>query len=192
MEFDEKFKTYSNTDLLRVIENPNDYQFQAVETAKTIFSDRQLSEMEIKIARDELEIERQDKSKKEQQKIAVENKVINVGKTIFDHINPIQKETPTSEKTIRIISILFDDFDSCNNRFNRWAWNYNHIYLTMNWILKITQESHRNNLIELRPRYEKETFKPLSQYYSVTVGGALVTENSDDFDYIIIGTVTLD
>ena len=49
-----------------------------------------------------------------------------------------------------------------------------------------------SNLIELRPRYEKETFKPLSQYYSVTVGGALVTENSDDFDYIIIGTVTLD
>ena len=107
MEFDEKFKTYSNTDLLRVIENPNDYQSQAVETAKTIFSDRQLSEMEIKIARDELEFERQEKLSKEQQKRAVENKVKNVGKSIFDHINPIQKETPTSEKTIRIISILF-------------------------------------------------------------------------------------
>jgi hypothetical protein len=107
MEFSEKFKTYSNTDLLRVIENPNDYQFQAVETAKTIFSDRQLSEMEIKIAKDELETERQEKSKKEQQKLAVENKIKDVGKSIFDHINPIQKEIPTSEKTIRIISILF-------------------------------------------------------------------------------------
>jgi len=49
-----------------------------------------------------------------------------------------------------------------------------------------------SDLIELRPRYEKETFKPLSQYYSVTVGGALITENSLDFDYIIIGNVTLD
>lgn len=49
-----------------------------------------------------------------------------------------------------------------------------------------------SNLMELRPRYEKETFKPLSQYYSVTVGGALVTKDSDDFDYIIIGSVTLD
>ena len=49
-----------------------------------------------------------------------------------------------------------------------------------------------SDLIELKPRYEKETFKPLSQYYSVTVGGALVKEDSDEFDYIIIGSVTID
>ena len=49
-----------------------------------------------------------------------------------------------------------------------------------------------SDLIELRPRYEKETFKLLSQYYSVTVGGALVKEDSDEFDYIIIGSVTID
>jgi len=29
MEFSEKFKTYSNADLLRIIENPDDYQPQA-------------------------------------------------------------------------------------------------------------------------------------------------------------------
>ena len=46
--------------------------------------------------------------------------------------------------------------------------------------------------MELRPRYEKKTFKPLSQYYSVTVGGPVVTKDSDDFDYLIIGSVTLD
>jgi len=107
MEFDEKFKTYSNTELLRVIENPDNYQSQAVETAKTIFCERQLSEKEIKIAKDELELERQEKSRKEQQKRVIENKVKDVGKSFFDQINPIQKETPTSEKTIRIISILF-------------------------------------------------------------------------------------
>jgi len=49
-----------------------------------------------------------------------------------------------------------------------------------------------SDLIELTPRYEKTTFNSLSQHYSVTVGGALVTENSDEFDYIIIGSVTLD
>jgi hypothetical protein len=47
-------------------------------------------------------------------------------------------------------------------------------------------------LIELTPRYEKETFKPLTQNYSVTVGGALVTKDTDEFDYIIIGSVTID
>ncbi|PHQ28865.1 hypothetical protein [Leeuwenhoekiella nanhaiensis] len=49
-----------------------------------------------------------------------------------------------------------------------------------------------NHLIELRPRYEKEAFKPLGQYYSVTVGGALVKEENDEFEYIIIGSVTID
>jgi hypothetical protein len=106
MKFSEKFKTYSNVDLLRVIENPDDYQPQAVETAKNVFADRQLSEMEIETAKDELEVEKQGKLIKEQQKRAVEDKVKNIGKSVFDHINPMQKETPTSEKTIRIISIL--------------------------------------------------------------------------------------
>lgn len=49
-----------------------------------------------------------------------------------------------------------------------------------------------SDLIELRPRYENESFKTLNQYYSVTVGGALIKENSDEFDYIIIGSVTID
>ena len=106
MEFSEKFKTYSNADLLRVIENPDDYQPQAVETAKNIFADRQLPEMEVKIAKDELEIEKQEKLRKELQKRAVEDKIKNISKSAFDQINPIQKETPTSEKTVIIISIL--------------------------------------------------------------------------------------
>ena len=49
-----------------------------------------------------------------------------------------------------------------------------------------------SDLIELKPRYEKETFKTLLQNYSVTVGGALIDDNSEHFDYIIIGSVTVD
>ena len=49
-----------------------------------------------------------------------------------------------------------------------------------------------SDLLELSPRYEKETFKPLTQSYSVTVGGALVKENSTELDYILIGSVTID
>ncbi|WP_339704466.1 hypothetical protein [Algoriphagus aquimarinus] len=107
MEFNEKFKTYSNTELLRIIDNPDGYQTKAVETAKTIFSDRQLTQEEIKIAKDELEIERQEKLNKEQKKRAVEDKFKNIGKSILENVNPIQNETPTTEKTIKIISLLF-------------------------------------------------------------------------------------
>ncbi len=49
-----------------------------------------------------------------------------------------------------------------------------------------------SDLIELKPRYEKETFKPLLQNYSVTIGGALIEDSSENFDYIIIGSVTVD
>lgn len=56
----------------------------------------------------------------------------------------------------------------------------------------ITGKKLTSNLIELTPRYEKTTFKPLTQNYSITVGGALVTKDTDEFDYIIIGSVTID
>ena len=106
MDFNEKFKTYSNTQLLRIIDNPDGYQPNAVETAKSIFSERQLSEDDIKIAKDELKTEREEIQKEEQKKIEIESKLRNFGKTILDNVNPIQKETPTSEKTIKIISLL--------------------------------------------------------------------------------------
>jgi hypothetical protein len=107
MNFNKKFEAYSNANLLRIIENANDYQPQAVETAKTILANRQLSENEIGIAKSELETEKQEKSKKEQQKQEIENKVKNVGKSIVSQINPLQKERPTSEKIIRGVSIFF-------------------------------------------------------------------------------------
>jgi len=50
----------------------------------------------------------------------------------------------------------------------------------------ITRKKFTSNLTELTPRYEKTTFKPLTQNYSVTVGGALVTKDTAKFDYIII------
>jgi hypothetical protein len=38
MEFNERFKTFSNTELLRIICNPEGYQPEAVETAKAIIN----------------------------------------------------------------------------------------------------------------------------------------------------------
>jgi hypothetical protein len=94
-------------------------------------------------------------------------------------------------KTVRII---------VNEPFE---WSYGNLFgtieddrggkaLKIRLIQKIKGNTLKSNLIELRPRYEKETFKPLLQNYSVTVGGALIEDNSDKSDYIIIGTVTID
>lgn len=84
-----------------------------------------------------------------------------------------------------------------------WDWQQGNLFGTIvsdrggdKLLVKLTKEIRgsklTSDLIELKPRYEKETFKPLTQNYSVTVGGALVRKDSNEFDYIIIGSVTID
>ena len=106
-DFTEKFKTYSNTDLLKIIEIPDDYQPLAVETAKIIFSSRQLSEEDIENAKADLESQRQEKEIQTQKKRNLENKVKNIADSFIETINPIQTGTPSVEKIILIISIVF-------------------------------------------------------------------------------------
>lgn len=107
MDFAKTFKDYSNTDLLKIIHSPNEYQPKAVETAKTIFASRQLSEEEIEIARAEFAIQQKDKEAKDQKKNNIENKVKNIGTSLLNNVNPIQTKTATAEKLIKIISIVF-------------------------------------------------------------------------------------
>lgn len=106
-DFTEKFKTYSNTDLLKIIQNPDDYQPLAVETAKTIFTSRQLSEEDIENAKAELESQRQDKEIQTQKKKDLENKVKNIADSLLETLNPIYTDTPTTDKIIKIICIVF-------------------------------------------------------------------------------------
>lgn len=56
----------------------------------------------------------------------------------------------------------------------------------------ITGKEFSSDLMELRTRYQGDTFKPLEQFYSVTVGGALVHLETNKTDYVIIGSVTMD
>jgi hypothetical protein len=57
---------------------------------------------------------------------------------------------------------------------------------------QIQGNSFTSDLIELQPRYQGEKFKPLEQYYTVTVGGALVHPETNETDYLLIGTITMD
>ena len=58
------YKTISNTELLNIIENSGDYQPFAVEIARKEFSNRRLTELEIKEAQQPLE---QKKAQREKQ-----------------------------------------------------------------------------------------------------------------------------
>jgi hypothetical protein len=93
--------------LLKIIDNPNDFQPLAVETAKNIFASRQLSTEDIEIAKSELAMLQQEKEVQDEKKKVLENKVKNIGSSLIDTLNPIQSTAPTTDKIIKIISIVF-------------------------------------------------------------------------------------
>ncbi|MEZ4800272.1 MAG: hypothetical protein R2809_10965 [Flavobacteriales bacterium] len=53
-------------------------------------------------------------------------------------------------------------------------------------------KSFSSNILVLTPRIKDETFKPLQQYYSVTINGSLVNEETNEQEFIVIGNVTYD
>lgn len=111
MEFYEKFKTLSNTDLLRIVANPSRYQPEAFDTAKRIIAERCLTVEELALANGELELEMEQETKKrvkkEQTIKDLENRVKQLGNSIIEEATPSQKKAQSVEKTINIISILF-------------------------------------------------------------------------------------
>lgn len=106
-QFSERYKAFLVSDLLRVVENKNDYQAEAVEAAEYEIEQRQLTDQELIEAKNELEAERQEKQKLIEKRAEVERKVKRFGALVFDTINPNQKSDPTAERSIRLITIVF-------------------------------------------------------------------------------------
>jgi hypothetical protein len=106
-QFTERYKSFTNSDLLRVIENQSDYQPEAVEAAKTEINQRNLPDQELSEAKSELEAERQEKKKQNEKRAEVERKVKSLGTSVFDTINQIQESAPTTERLIRLVTIVF-------------------------------------------------------------------------------------
>ncbi|HLN96755.1 MAG TPA: hypothetical protein VK183_14060 [Flavobacterium sp.] len=110
MDFKAKFTTYTHTELLRIVNNPGRYQPEAVETAKALLAERQLTDEEIRIAEDALEAEKRESDEKERRQKAVEDTFRSLGHSLLEKLNPIQEGSPTTDKTIRLISLLFGGF----------------------------------------------------------------------------------
>ena len=104
-EFTDYYKTISNAELLNILENPGDYQDSAIEAAKKELSDRQLSKMQE--ANEAVNHEKIKADKKKENVKAFEGKVKSSGDALFDTLNPIQAGAPSTEKSIRLIVIVF-------------------------------------------------------------------------------------
>ena len=105
-DFNEKYNSYNNSELLKIIDCPNDYQPLAVQTAKDILESRHLTDQEIEIAKKEIAAQQQQKEEQNQKKKDIENKVKGWGTNFIDAINPIQTTIRTTDKTILITSIV--------------------------------------------------------------------------------------
>lgn len=110
MDFKAKFTTYTHAELLRIVNNPGRYQPEAVETAKALLAERQLTDEEIKIAQEALEAEQRERDEKERKQKAVEETFRSRGRSLLEKVNPIQEGAPTAEKTIRLVALLFGGF----------------------------------------------------------------------------------
>ena len=105
--FSENYKTFSTPELLDILANQEDYQPLAVEAARAELASRNLSEQDIKNAKQTLEDKRV-KIEKDKEKIkAVETKIKSAGNNLIDTINPIQSGVSSPVKTIRLIVIVF-------------------------------------------------------------------------------------
>jgi len=47
-----------------------------------------------------------------------------------------------------------------------------------------------SDLLKVRPRYAGDSFASLTAENSITIGGALIKEGSDELDYLLIGSLT--
>lgn len=88
MEFTDRYKNYSNSELLKIIDNPNNFQPLAVETAKAIFESRQLSDEDIEIAKATIAIQRQEKEAHDEKEKSSAIKVKNIGALTCRHLLP--------------------------------------------------------------------------------------------------------
>ncbi|HEV8271307.1 MAG TPA: hypothetical protein VGQ04_08375 [Chitinophagaceae bacterium] len=107
IDFSESYKLISNTELLNILDHPGDYQPLAVEAAKNELLKRQLSETEIKEAREPIIAKQIQKEKQREKTKEIENKLKTAGYTLIDTLNPIQTGIPSTEKIIRLIVIVF-------------------------------------------------------------------------------------
>ena len=57
---------------------------------------------------------------------------------------------------------------------------------------KIIGNQLTSDLLELSPHKQGDTFKPLTQYYSVMANGSLIDENTEAKEYFIYGSITFD
>ena len=106
-EFTELYKKLSNSELLKIIEEAEKYKSVAVKTAKTEIENRQLTEQELNLAKSQITEKENAKKREIEKRKQREKKIKKSTSALFETINPIQNGIQTSEKIIRLTTLVF-------------------------------------------------------------------------------------
>lgn len=106
-EFQERYKSFDNRKLLKILEEPESYQPLAIEAAKLELSKREVSEDETQSVKDEINDRKVKVEKRQEQIKKVESKVKSIGTEFFETVSPIQEESQTIDRKINLIVIVF-------------------------------------------------------------------------------------
>ncbi len=109
-EFTDRFKSLSNFELLRIVENQADYQPDAVKAAMLELENRSLTDDEKEAAKTELEAEQEKNELKNRRKADVQERIRSGGTSALESINPMNKSLSRPERQIAIITIILGFF----------------------------------------------------------------------------------
>jgi hypothetical protein len=106
-DFTERYQKMSNSEVLQIISNAEDYQPLAVEAAKNEIERRGLSENELIKAYSKIELKRQVEHDKVDTRKEKEEQLKSKFYKFIDPIHPFKSDIPSYERTIRLIVIVF-------------------------------------------------------------------------------------
>ncbi len=109
-KFENKFKTFQNIDLLKIIEKSSDYQPEAVTAAKNEIENRKLSQKEIDdLLIDINTLKKEDLNRKQKQE-ELKNRIKDSTFSITSILTPIRNSKTSTDKIINLISFVFLGF----------------------------------------------------------------------------------
>ena len=110
LDFTKEFTTYSSIDLIRIVERQTDYQPSAVEAAQAILATRQVTDQDFEVVKNELAALNRQKEAQAEKKEEFEIKIKNIGVSIVSFVNPLQAKSLSSDRTIKVLSIIFGGY----------------------------------------------------------------------------------
>ena len=104
--FIDRYEILDSSALLDILDNRSEYQAQAVEAAEFELKSRKLTDEQLVEAKKEQTLRKEEKERKEQKEKYIGNKVNAWGTSIADTFNPFQKDIPSADKIIKLLSLF--------------------------------------------------------------------------------------